>query len=136
MKSILIDAGPLIALFDKDDKYHQQVKEFIKRYTGRLITTWPVITEVTHMLDFNQQAQIGFLQWIDRGGLAVEEALFEHIGRIIQLTEKYQDLPMDLADASLVILAEKLAITEIVTIDSDYYVYRTMKKEMLRNVLT
>ena len=57
----LIDAGPLIALFNRNDKYHLKIKEFIKNYSDKLITTWPVITEVSHMLDFNIQTQIDFL---------------------------------------------------------------------------
>lgn len=56
MKSIIVDAGPLISLFDKDDKYHLPVLNYFKNFTGRLITTWPVITEVTHLLSFNINA--------------------------------------------------------------------------------
>jgi predicted nucleic acid-binding protein len=49
LNSILIDAGPLIALFDKDDKYHNKIKAFIKNYKFKLITTSAVVTEVTHI---------------------------------------------------------------------------------------
>ena len=65
MQKTLIDSGPLIALFDKSDKYHQKVLDFIKSYQGKLITSWSVITEVSHMLDFNLQVQIDFLKWIE-----------------------------------------------------------------------
>lgn len=57
MRSTLIDAGPLIALFDRDDQFHNAIKEFLRIYKGYLLTTWPVITEVLHMLDFNVNAQ-------------------------------------------------------------------------------
>ena len=134
MKNTLIDAGPLIALFNKSDKYHEKIKEFIKNYTGLLTTSWPVITEVCHMLDFNINAQIDFLKWIKLGGLKVEDIKTEEIDKIIKLSEKYSDIPMDLADATLIVTSERLGIKEIITIDSDYYIYRTTEREMLRNI--
>lgn len=135
MKSTLIDAGPIIALFNKSDKYHKIVKQFLKTYKGELITSWPVITEASHMLDFNVRVQIDLFKWIRLGGLTIKEVTLHDIDRIIALSEKYSDIPMDLADASLVVLSEKLDIREIITIDSDYYIYRTIDKEMIRNVL-
>ena len=134
MRNTLIDAGPIIALFNKDDKYHKKIKNFLKKYDGKLTSTWPVVTEVSHMLDFNVQTQIDFLTWIQLGGVNIEAIENENIGRIIELSMKYSDLPLDLADASLVVLSEKLKIKEIITIDSDYYVYRTINKEMIENI--
>lgn len=134
MKNTLIDAGPLIALFNSNDKYHIKIKELLKNYSGVLSTTWPVITEVSHMLDFNIQTQIDFLKWIQLGGVVIEDINNQDIIRIIELSNKYSDVPMDLADGSLVVLSEKLNIKEIITIDSDYYVYRTINKEMINNI--
>jgi uncharacterized protein len=134
VKNTLIDAGPLIALFNKNDKYHEKIKEFIKNYKGLLTTSWPVITEVCHMLDFNINAQIDFLKWVKLGGLKVEDIETEEIDKIIKLSEKYSDIPMDLADATLIIISERLGIQEIITIDSDYYIYRTTEREMLINI--
>lgn len=134
MQNILIDAGPIIALFNKNDKYHEKIKNFMKNYDGKLISTWPVVTEVSHMLDFNIQTQIDFLTWIKLGGVVVEDLEKEDLNRIIELSKKYSDIPMDLADASLIVLSEKMKIKQIITIDSDYYVYRTINKQMLENV--
>ncbi len=136
MKNTLIDAGPVIALFNKNDKYHHPIKAFLKDYQGILTTTWPVVTEVSYMLSFNVQTQIDFLTWIKRGGMRVEDIHIKDIERIIALSEKYSDVPMDLADASLVVLAEKLKIKEIITIDTDYYIYRTIHKEMIENIFS
>ena len=134
MKNTLIDAGPLIALFNKNDKYHEKIKKLIMAYDGMLTTSWPVVTEVCHMLDFNINTQIDFLKWIKLGGLRIEDIGSTELDRIIQLSEKYSDIPMDLADASLVIISERLGIKEIITIDSDYYIYRTIEKEMIKNI--
>jgi len=134
MKNTLIDARPIIALFNKSDKFHHQVKDFLKEYHGFLTTTWPVVTEVSHLLSFNVQTQIDFLTWIKLGGILIEEIHAKDIERIIELSKKYSDVQMDLADASLVVLSEKLKIKQIITIDSDYYIYRTIDKEMIENI--
>lgn len=134
MKNILIDAGPLIALFDGSDAYHAKIIDYLSKTRARLVTSWPVITETCHMLDFSVHAQIDFLKWCERGGIQIESTSATDLRRIIELTERYSNVPMDLADATLILVAERLNIKEIITIDSDYYIYRTMKKEMLTNV--
>ncbi len=134
MKSILIDAGPLIALFDKSDSYHEKAISFLKTFKGRLFTTWPVITEASHMLAFNVKVQIALLEWINRGGLYLIEMETYHITRLIELSEKFKDVPMDLADATLIVAAETNNIKEIATIDSDFYVYRDVRKRYLKNI--
>ena len=134
MKNTIIDAGPLIALFNKDDKYNKKVKEFLMVYRGILTTSWPVITEVCYMLSYNINSQVDFLKWVDLGALHIEDIKAIDIKRIIQLSQKYSDMPMDLADATLIIISERLGIKEIITIDSDYYIYRTIEKEMITNI--
>ena len=135
MKNIIVDAGPLIALFDKDDKYHNSVLKFLKTFDGQLITSWPVITEVTHLLSFNVNVQIDFLEWLKREAVAIINLENIHLERIIQLSKKYSDVPMDLADSSLIVIAELTNITDIITIDSDYYIYKTKNKKSLNNIL-
>ncbi len=134
MKSILIDAGPLIALFDKSDQYHRRAIEFIKSFKGFMWTTWPVITEVTHMLDFNVKAQISFLEWIRRGGLQLAELNSEDIERLIEFCQRFSDVHMDLADASLMVVAEKKDLKEIASIDGDFYIYRDNRNGYLKNI--
>ena len=134
MKKSLIDSGPLIALFDKDDNYHESIKTFLKSYKGFLYTSWAVITEVLHMLDFNVEVQIDFLQWIKRGGLEVVLLSQSNIARIIEISEKYSDVPMDFADATLIIISELKNIGEVISIDSDFYIYRNIRNEYLKNI--
>lgn len=134
MQSILIDAGPLIALFDRSDKYHKSALNFIKDYQGYLWSTWPVVTEVCHMLDFSTKAQCAFLEWIKRGGIRLFELNESHMGRILELTKKFDDVPMDLADASLIVVAEVKKHQEIASIDSDFYIYRDIRNQYLKNI--
>jgi uncharacterized protein len=134
MQSTLVDAGPLIALFDKSDSYHEKAVSFLKCSQGYLITTWPVITEVSHMLDFSVQTQINFLKWINRGGLQIFELEFYHLIRLIELSEKFNDVPMDLADATLIVASEAKGISKIASVDSDFYIYRDIRNKYLKNV--
>ena len=73
MPSILVDAGPLIALVNPVDKHHKPVKAYLRRFKGRLLTTWPVLAEVCHFM--SEQMQIGFLRWADGGGIGVLDIL-------------------------------------------------------------
>jgi len=135
MKNIIVDSGPLIALFDYDDKYHNKVVNFLKTYDGNLLTTWAVITEVSHMLTFNLKVQINFFKWVELGGVKLIDLDQKDLQKLIKYMEKYLDVPMDLADGSLMIVAENHHIKEILSIDSDYDIYRTLKKKSLTNVL-
>lgn len=134
MKALLVDSGPLYALFDADDAFHAPVKNFLQGYSGRLMTTWAVITEVMYLLDFSVNVQILFLRWVEQ---AVELVDIEKsfISELIRYTDKYRDRPMDLADASLMLLAIKTGIREILSVDADFDIYRLPDKTCMTNVL-
>ena len=135
MKKVLIDSGPLIALFDSSDKYHKASIEFIKSNEYPLVTTLASITETLHLLDFNRNAQIDFLEWISRGAVEICDIQTNDFKRLKELTEKYRDLPMDFADSCLVYLAEQLRIYTIATIDRDFTIYRIQGKEKFETIL-
>jgi len=134
LNTILIDAGPLIALFDKDDKYHKKVKEFVLKKQYKFVSTTAVLTEVSHMLDFNLNAQIDFFEWVMNNGLVLCEIQQQDIPRVIELTKKYADRPMDFADATLIIAAEKTGIKKIISIDADFDIYRLPGKVKIKNI--
>ena len=134
MPSILVDAGPLIALIDRSDKHHRRVDNYLKRFHGRLLTTWPVLAEACHFMP--ERDQIDFLRWADAGGLGVIEMDESALGAIADWKEKYADLPMDLADASLIWLAQHTGVLQILTIDlRDFSVYRLPNGKALVPVL-
>ncbi len=134
VKEILIDAGPLIALFDRDDHFHESIVLFLQKTKYRFISTLAVITEVTHMLDFNIRVQIDFLEWVMNQGIIIADIGQEDLLRIIELTRKSDDLPMGFADATLVVTAEKTGIREIISIDTDFNVYRLPGKVKIENI--
>lgn len=133
-RDILVDAGPLIALFDADDAFHDRALAFASGVPYRFVTTTAVMTEVLHMIDFDVRAQIGFLEWVVSRGVSLHEIGPTDIGRVLELTRKYSDPAMDFADATLVIAAERTGIRTIASVDSDFDVYRLPGKEQICNV--
>lgn len=134
LNTVLVDAGPLIALFDRDDNYHKAVKDFLSKGQYRFVSTAAVLTEVSYMLNFNVGAQIDFFEWVLKKGVILYDVECGGISRIIELIRKYADLPMDFADATLVLAAEKTGIRSIISIDSDFDIYRLPGKERIHNI--
>jgi predicted nucleic acid-binding protein len=130
----LIDAGPLISLFDSSQRNHKLILQFLKEHKYRYISTLAVYAEVSHMLDFSLQAQQDFYKWTVIHGVILSDINQHDMPRIAELTKKYSDLPMDFADATLVVTAEKSGIKEIISLDKDFDVYRLPGREKIRNV--
>jgi uncharacterized protein len=134
-KEILADSGPLIALFHEKDKYHKKVIQTIEKNDFLLTTTWPVLTEVFYFLSSHKGKTHLFLEWIERGGLEIHSLFLSDLDYIKNRILKYSDVPMDLADASLMCIAERESIYKIISIDSDFEIYRLNHGKYLENVL-
>ena len=127
---ILIDTGPIVALFDKDDRYHALCIENLKEIREPLITTWPVLTECFYLLNFSWEVQDSLWLFIQRGGVDIHPLGKESLISCRELMKQYRDLPMDLADATLVALADVLGISKIFTLDhKDFSIYRFKQKK-------
>jgi hypothetical protein len=123
VRNIVADTGPLVALFARRDRAHAGVRTFLRDNPCVLVTTWLVATEVWHLLP--AAGRLKFVRWVVSGGVAAFDLAPQDPPAMLALLEKYRDRPMDLADASLVVLAERLGITEILTVDrTDFDVYR------------
>ena len=131
--AILVDTGPFVAWIVRREPAHAEVREFIDTFDGELITTWPVLTEACHLLP--QYAVVRFMQWIAGGGAQVHD-MRAAAGEISALMDRYSDLPMDLADASLVWLAGATGVTDVLTLDeTDFGIYRLPDGKRFRNAL-
>lgn len=115
---------------------HQPMLAFLRAQPMRFASTLPVLTEVAHMLDFSVNAQLDFFRWVNAQGVVLVDIGQSDMARVIALTEKYADRPMDFADASLVIAAEKTGIRSIVSLDADLDAYRVTGREVLSNLWT
>ena len=131
---ILIDTGPVVALFHAGDNHHKRIKDFLKENKYSFITTLAVFTEASHFLDVNINALKDFYEWAMFKGIIISDVNQHDLPRIIELTSKYKDLPMDFADATLVITAEKTGIRTIISLDKDFDIYRLPGREKIRNV--
>jgi uncharacterized protein len=121
---VVVDAGPLIALFDGGDSQHRHVMSFFLNFDGQLFSTIAVFTEVMHLLDFSHEAQQAFLKWAFAGAIKRVDLTDADGQRAIQLHAKYADRPMDFADATLVAVAERMNIGAALTLDSDFRIYK------------
>jgi predicted nucleic acid-binding protein len=129
MRAVLVDAGPLVALLDRSDAYHGEVVATLRKIHDPLLSVWPVLVEAMYLLSFSWQAQKALWEIFETGTvqlLALEE---EDIAPIKNLMEKYRDVPMDLADAALVRVAEREGLRQVLTLDQrDFNVYRLPRK--------
>lgn len=126
---VLIDTGPAVALIDEDDPNHARCTQALATLSPdtTLLTTWACLTEAMYLLHRAGGHPAGEKLWrfIERGLIMLAELDSEAAGRCRHLMGKYRTIPCDLADATLIVLAEMTGTHRIFTIDGHFYVYRT-----------
>ena len=133
MPSVLLDTGPLVALFKRNDHEHARTVAWFKRHRGGLLTTHAVIAEAWHLM--NPRARLPLMRFV-AAAVDVCELQAQSVPRIVAMLEKYADLPMDYADATLLVLAEQQRSYSIATLDIvDFSVYRLANDRSLKLVL-
>jgi len=123
---ILVDAGPLVALIDRGEPDHERCVEALSSLTAPMVTTWPALTEAMYLVGGagGWKAQEALWKLRERGDLQLVPLDDPLQKRTRALMSKYRDTPMDLADASLVAVAEALDLARVFTLDSDFQIYR------------
>jgi predicted nucleic acid-binding protein len=130
---VLIDAGPMVAILSESDSAHESCVAVMKALAPPLFTTWIPVTEVMYLLGFSTAAQLGLLQMIERGAIRVLDLGPADLPHIRASMDKYRDLPMDFADASLMRIAAREGIDRIFTLDRrDFEIYRLPSRRALR----
>lgn len=135
---VLIDSGPLLALFNAADHWHARVVAWLQAHPAlALVSTWPVLTEVCALLArrVHNQAALDFLLWVERGAVKVDAPADTSLQQMRRIGQRFASLPLDLADASIAEAAERLGLRRIVSIDSDFDVYRDARGQALTNLL-
>ena len=131
---MIADTGPLVALLDDRDPDHKRVSALLRRTRAPLITTYAVITEALHLIP--RHAGFALLRMIENGALRVFELGESGLRRTFDLMRRYEDVPMDFADATLVALAEATGMRTIVSLDyDDFETYRLANGQALQNVI-
>jgi hypothetical protein len=127
IKPLLIDTGPFVAYLDRADSEHDRIAPFLGAFTGTLCTTAAVVTESMHLLKDNPGGPRRLAEFVQ----AVHIEVFawsqpQELLSAVTLMEKYLDAPMDFADATLVLLADRIGVNQIVTLDRrGFGIYRT-----------
>lgn len=125
MRGVLVDAGPLVALIDAADAHHDACVETLKSIRDPLITVWPAFTEAMYLLAESWRGQKALWSRIETDALTLSSLDVADAPRMRELMEKYRDLPMDLADAALVRVAERDGLSQIFTLDRRHFsIYR------------
>jgi uncharacterized protein len=123
---ILTDAGPLVALLDRRDLNYPRCVSVLANRVGPMATTWPAFTEAMFLAgrEGGWPWQERIWGWMAAGSLVVYDLSPRAVVRLPLLMHQYRDLPMDMADASLVAIAEERRLRQVFTLDSDFQVYR------------
>ena len=120
----IVDAGPLVAFLDRRDAHHTWALERFRELHAPLLVCEPVLTETLFLLRRAPAAQAAVLGHVRAGQLRIAFSLAQEIEAVEQLLTSYADVPMSLADACLVRMAELYGDHAVCTLDSDFHVYR------------
>lgn len=139
MRRILVDSGVLLSYYQEREPLHQAVVAFFDQTCAQLITSPICVAEVLWLLGDPGDtrvlaAQNHLLRAVSRGGIESSPLLPEDYARVADLNERYADLPGDFADLTLICLSERLDIAEILTLDSDFEIYRRFRREPFQPV--
>jgi predicted nucleic acid-binding protein len=129
---ILVDTGPLVALFDPNEEQHAPCRQILASIRLPTLTTLPVLTEAFHILGPESRGSEALRSFIAEGGMSIHFGSHEEAMRCFEFMSTYRDHPMDLADASIIAAAEKLGTRKIFTLDrNDFETYRIKRGHRL-----
>ena len=124
MTAAIVDTGPLVALFDRAEKHHGWVVDRLEELEAPLLLCEPVLAEAMYLLARYPKAPDSLLALVENGTLSIALRVHEHVGTLRKLLQKYSDTRMSLADACIVRMSEIHDRHAVLTLDSDFLVYR------------
>jgi predicted nucleic acid-binding protein len=120
----IIDTGPLVAFFDRAERHHDWAVARMEELEAPLLVCEAVLTETMYLLGRYSRSQNPLFALLENGALSIAFRVEENIGALRDLLQKYHDTPMSLADACVVRMAEIHDRHDVLTLDSDFAVYR------------
>jgi uncharacterized protein len=137
LKIWLLDTGPLVAYLDKTDKDHAIVVPCLESFNGQLVTTSAVISEAMYLVAGVRSGPALLAEFVAASGLQVNDfSAANELGEAARRMEKYADLPMDYADATLILLAERFGAFDLLTLDRrGFNVFRSSRGKRFSLVL-
>ncbi|CDM97745.1 MAG: PIN domain-containing protein [Limnospira sp. PMC 1291.21] len=128
-RGIIIDTGPLVALLNKRDSWHEWVKQEVAQVKPPLLTCESVISEACFLLKNLHNGQESVIYLLNNGTIQISFRLNEEAASIQELSRRYQSVPMSLADACIVRMAELYPQSMVLTLDSDFTIYRKNRNQ-------
>ena len=135
MKPILVDTGCIVALLDRSERHHKSCVETVTELAAPLVTCDAVIAESCYLLRSLKGAPEAVLQNVENGVFRLPFRLDASADAVRRLLRRYRDVPMDLADGCLVQMADELDTADILTLDSDFEIYRWRRSHRFHNLL-
>jgi predicted nucleic acid-binding protein len=132
---VLLDTGPLVAFLKRRDQYHSWARERFEEIKAPLLTCEPVLTEACFLLQRSVGGPQAVLNLVVRGVVSVSFPLREEIVHVAQLLDRYANVPMSLADACLVRMAEKYKKGAVFTLDRDFKIYRKSGRQAVLTIM-
>ena len=130
-RHVILDTGPLVAFINSRDKYHHWAVAQWGQVEPPLLTWEAVLSEACFLLSHLEGGQTAVIELMNRKVLHTPFSLFEHASQIGWLLRKYSNVPMSLADACLVRMTELVPDGTLLTLDTDFRVYRKNKKQVI-----
>jgi predicted nucleic acid-binding protein len=124
MRPAIVDTGPLVAFLDRADRHHRWVADRLEELCPPLLVCEPVLAEAMYLLARFSRAQDALYELLENGALRIAFRIEEHVSALRKLHHKYRDRPMSLADACIVRMAEIHERHAVLTLDSDFTIYR------------
>jgi predicted nucleic acid-binding protein len=128
---VIVDAGPLVALFDPSERQHAWAKARFQNLHGSFFTCEPVLVEASYLLARVKHGREALFNAWSRGSMSVSFEAEKHKVEVIRMVQHYRDVPMSLADACLVRMSELLPQAKVMTLDPDFRVYRRFGRRVI-----
>ena len=127
---VVMDTGPWVALLDRNESKHGDCVNWFRGFEGEIFSSEAVLTEVLYLLNFSPKAQAAAIDFVLKGAIILVPFSLESLKQTRNLMEKYHDIPMDYADATLVCLAQDLSVNHIVTFDrKGFSIFRSTPRQ-------
>ncbi|MBH8563472.1 PIN domain-containing protein [Nostoc sp. CENA67] len=134
-QAVLIDTGPIVALINRREQFHQWVTNQFRQIEPPLLTCEAVITEACFLLQNVYGGEAAVISFVQKGIIQVPFRLSEEAVAVFELMQRYQSVPMSLADACLVKMAELYPKSELLTFDSDFRIYRKNREQLISTIM-
>lgn len=135
MKSkVIVDTGPLVALLVKQDTHYAWTQEQFASIEAPLLTCEAVITEAMFLMRERTGGRELILQMLQSGLVSLDFQLSKHVDAILARVQRYNNIPMSLADACLVRMSELLPQSRVFTLDSDFHIYRKSTRHVIPSI--